>query len=219
MPVKYTFEECIDKVHILWIDDMFGDNSDSFHQLVDYFIETHDYVIKCRSMARLKDAASYHIVLCDFENVGEIGVDNVPSDASAYLSAFRGEYFDKKLYFVSGLPSFSKANTSDGFDCWTKYELTNGSDLDYRLRMAVMDYMNPQKYWKRAADNMAKYLGLEDAWIEKVKRAFVKDYHRACRKRMANGPSETPALLRLMEKQTDARRRKCLKKIIEYIRL
>ena len=219
MPDKYTFEECVGKVRILWVDDMFGDSADPFHQLVDEFVENHDYQIKCRSIARLAEAVGYHIVLCDFENVGEMAVDHTRSDASAYLGAFRKEYFDKELYFVSGLTSFKKADASAGFTCWTKFELSNGSDLDYRLRTAVMDYMNPRKYWKRAADNMSKYLGLEDAWIEKVKHAFVADYHRVCRKRLTDGVGETPALLKLAERQTDACRRKCLEKLIEYIRL
>lgn len=219
MPEKYTFEECVGKVHILWIDDMFGDNADPFHQLVDEFVENHNYSIKCRSIARLEQAQGFHIVLCDFENVGEMGVDHTRSDASKYLRAFRKVYFDKDLYFVSGLTSFKKADASAGFPYWSKFELSNGSDLDHRLRTAVMDYMNPQTYWKRAADNMAKYLEMEDAWIEKVKRAFVADYYRACRKRLTHGAGETPALLKLMERESDACRRKCLEKLIEYIRL
>lgn len=222
MPLKYGVDECVRKVRILWIDDMFESRDSEMRFFVERFIREHNYMVELKGEAKLDEVkrGEYHIVLCDYQDVGERDLDGSRTTAKSFLGKFRREYFDKVLYFVSGERTFDNANAANSFESWNKRALTDGGILESKLRDAISDYMTPQKYWRRASENMSTHLNLDDGWIQQVKAAFVSDYYDACKKLRSDGTTgDAAALMRLKKKQTDAIRIKCISSIMEYVRL
>lgn len=222
MPLKYGVDECVRKVRILWIDDVFETRDSEMRFFVESFIREHNYSVDLKGVAKLDEVkrGEYHIVLCDYQDVGERALNGSRTTAKSFLAKFRRECFDKVLYFVSGERTFDDANAANSFESWNKRVLADGSILESKLRDAISDYMTPQKYWRRVSENMSTHLNLDDAWIQQVKAAFVSDYHDACKKLRSDGTAvDAQALIRLKKKQTDAIRINCISSMIEYVRL